>query len=206
MPKEGLLLLRSLRRVAVELVLLVVFDFPLFGAVYDISLQGLTDRFSEGFDFSGSHRSNSSTGRIEQYVALTSGWVKSPLMGKGLGASATSSIRSEVFPWSYELYHAALLFQTGPLGVAAYAAGIGWMHWLGIRIIKQGGTNGRFIVIVLVGTSGFLVAAGTNPYLARCDGIWVIFLPLAFINHWLLAHDQAHKSSPAVGRQLDEPF
>jgi O-Antigen ligase len=205
-PKERLLLLKSLRRVTVALVLLVVLGIPLLGTVYGITFQGLTDRFSAGFDFSPSNQSDSSTGRIEQYLALTSGWAESPLIGKGLGASASSSIRSELFPWSYELYYLHLLFQTGLLGFAAYAAGVGWIYWSGIRIIKQGGANSRFMVPVLVGTAGFLIAAGTNPYLTRFDGIWVIFLPLAFINHWLLTRDQADKSSSAVGRQLNEPF
>ena len=53
-PKERLLLLRSLRRVGVALVLLVVLGIPLLGTVFNITFQGLTDRFSEGFDFSGS--------------------------------------------------------------------------------------------------------------------------------------------------------
>ena len=62
------------------------------------------------------------------------------------------------------------------------------------------------MVRVLVGTAGFLIEVGTSTCLARFDGIWVIFLPLVFINHWLLTHDQARTSSSAVGRQLDEPF
>jgi len=42
--------------------------------------------------------------------------------------------------------------------------------------------------------SGFLIANATNPYLARFDGIWVIFLPLAFINRWLLTENQTRTS------------
>jgi O-antigen ligase len=203
-PKERLLLLRSLRSVVVGLVLLVALAIPLLNMVYGVTYQGVASRFSEGFDFSSSNQSDSATGRIEQYVALMNGWAESPLIGKGLGASANISIRSELFPWSYELYYVALLFQTGLLGFAAYTAGIAWIFWSGIMIIKRGGADSRFMIPVLVGTSAFLIAAGTNPYLAAFDGIWVIFLPLGFINHRLLTHDQADSSPSAAGRHLGE--
>jgi len=52
-------------------------------------------------------------------------------------------------------------------------------HWLGIYMLP-----------VLAGTSCFLIANATNPYLAKFDYIWVIFLPVALINIWLLDSKQ----------------
>jgi hypothetical protein len=202
--KERRLLTRSLGRVTVALVLLVVLSVPLLRSVYAISFEGLADRFSEGFDFSASNQSDSSTGRVEQYLALKNGWMEAPLVGRGLGASAHASIRSTSMPWVYELSYVALLFQTGLLGFAAYTAGIVWIYWSGIKIIKCGGVGSQFMLPVLVGMSGLLIANGTNPYLARFDGIWVIFLPLAFINYWLLIHDHAQNSASGRARQLSE--
>ncbi|HVS88647.1 MAG TPA: hypothetical protein VHF01_10565 [Candidatus Acidoferrum sp.] len=202
--KERRLLTRSLGRVAIALVLLVVLSVPLLSSVYAITFEGLADRFSAGFDFSASNQSDNSTGRVEQYLALKSGWMEAPLVGRGLGASAHASIRSTSMPWSYELSYLALLFQTGLLGFAAYTAGIAWIYWSGIKIIKCGGVGSQFMIPVLVGMSGLLIANGTNPYLARFDGIWVIFLPLAFINYWLLIHDHAQNPSSGRARQLTE--
>lgn len=199
-PKERLLLLRSLRRLAVVLALLAVLAIPLLGAVFDITYEGVANRFTEGFDFSPSNQSDSSTARVEQYLALIEGWAQNPLIGRGLGASAHASIRSETMPWAYELYYLALLYQTGLFGFVAYTAGIVWIYYSGIRIIKCGGVGSQFMVPILVGMSGFLIATGTNPYLARFDGIWAIFLPLAFTNHWLLLRDQARNTSSVVGR------
>jgi hypothetical protein len=196
--KERRLLIRSLGRVTVALLLLAVLSVPLLRSVYSISFAGLADRFSAGFDFSASNQSDSAVGRIDQYLALKSGWLEDPLLGAGLGASAHASIRSPTMTWAYELYYSALLYQTGLFGFLAYTAGIVWIYFSGIRIIKRGGVGSQFMVPILVGMSGFLIANATNPYLIKFDGLWAIFLPLAFINYWLLVYD--HAQNPASGR------
>jgi len=105
-----------------------------------------------------------------------------PLLGEGLGASAYGSIRSEIMPWAYELYFLSLLFQTGLVGFLFYTAGILWILRRGIQTIRKGGLAAQLMIPALVGLLSYLIAAATNPYLARFDGIWVIFLPLALIN------------------------
>ncbi len=204
--KERLFLRGALRRVTVSLILLVALSVPLLRPVYAITFEGLTERFSAGFDFSISNMSDSSEARREQYSALTRGWTESPLIGACFGASAHDSIRSETMPWAYELYYLALLFQTGILGFAAYAAGILWIYWSGIRIIRLGGGGSQFMVPILVGMTGLLIANGTNPYLVRFDGIWVIFFPLGYINHWLLERDQVRKAPiEGIRKRCEQP-
>jgi hypothetical protein len=183
---QRLVLKTSLRRVAVVMVVGIVISVPLLSLVYSIDLPGIAERFSSGFDFSPTSFDDSPDARRQQYFALMNGWHEHPLIGAGLGASAYGSIRSEAMPWAYELYYLDLLFQTGVLGFVAYTAGILWIYWTGIKAIRQGGSDCQLLVPVLVGMSGLLVATGTNPYLARFDGIWVIFLPIAFINYRLL--------------------
>ncbi len=101
-------------------------------------------------------------------------------------------------PWAYELYYLALLFQTGLLGFMAYGAGVAWTHVMGLRVIREGGPLGEMMLPILVGTSCFLIANATDPYLARFDGLWVIFLPLAVVNLWLLSRREQAESGCAV--------
>jgi hypothetical protein len=180
----------SLSRVTLMLVLFLALTVPLFSSL--VSFEGLAERFSSGFDFSNYNVSDSSVGRREQYAALLDGWMKAPLIGAGLGATTHQSIRSELTPWAYELYYLDLLFQTGLLGFTCFAAGVAWIYLCGIKIIRAGGIGSQYMIPVLVGFSAFLIANATNPYLARFDGIWVIFLPLAFINHWLISSRKGH--------------
>ena len=79
----------------------------------------------------------------------------------------------------------ALLFQTGIVGFTAYAAGIVWIFYRGIMLIREGGQLGGMMIPMLVGCTAFLIANATNPYLARFDGLWTLFLPLAVINYRL---------------------
>jgi O-antigen ligase len=192
---ERLLLRRSLRPVLVVIVLGLVISVPLLSLVYSIDFPGIADRFSSGFDFSPTSFDDSPGARREQFFALMKGWHEHPLIGAGFGASAYGSIRSETMPWSYELFYLALLFQTGIFGFLAYTAGIVWIYWTGIKIIRRGGPACQLLIPILVGMSGLLIATGTNPIVARFDGIWVIFLPVAVINFWLLGNQKRQSST-----------
>lgn len=148
-----------------------------------------------GFDFTEAATEGgnvSAAARTEQYVALMDGWRGSPYFGNGLGAVATV-IRSGIYAWAYELSYVSLLFQTGVVGVAIYAAAIGWVYWRGIRIVKAGGRVAAIMLPTLVGLTCFLMANATNPYLAKFDYMWVIFFPVALINLHLL--NSAHARS-----------
>jgi len=149
---------------------------------YGFNFQSLTKMFLEGFDL---QYSGGAIARKTQFFALLEGWSKNPFFGAGHGAGV-SYLRSTKQPWSYELYYVALLYQTGLIGFLAYSSGIIWMFWKGIYIIRSGHYLGVQILPVLVGTACFLIGNATNPYLGKFDYMWVIFLPLAFINLWLL--------------------
>ena len=149
---------------------------------YGFNLQSLIKMFLEGFDF---QHSGSAIARKTQFYALLEGWSKYPLFGAGHGAGV-SYLRSTKQPWAYELCYVALLYQTGLIGFLAYSSGIILMFWKGINMIRSGHFLGIQTLPVLVGTVCFLVGNATNPYLGKFDYMWVIFLPLAFINLWLL--------------------
>ena len=64
----------------------------------------------------------------------------------------------------------------------AYAAGIAWIFWRGVKIVAEGGPLAELMIPMLVGFSALLIANATNPYLEKFDEMWTLFLPLAVIN------------------------
>ncbi len=151
--------------------------------VFDVKFLSILDSFLEGFQFGSDASANL---RTEQFFALINGWANNPVFGAGLGAVAEGSIRSEEMPWAYELYFLSVLFQTGLVGFLAYAFGIGWIIFYGLKIIRRDPLLRLYMIPVMVGMICFLIASNTNPYLGKFDFLWVVFLPVAIINYYLL--------------------
>jgi O-antigen ligase len=173
---------------------------------YAFSMSSVLANLREAFD---AQADSGASVRQEQFRALLNGWLANPVFGAGHGASAAAfgSVRSEDQPWSYELYYVALLYQTGLFGFLIYSAGVLWIFRLGFRIIRGGKALGLHMVPVLSGMTCFLMATATNPYLAKFDCLWVIFVPVALINYWLLQRPDLSKtvrvefSSPQAGTE-----
>jgi hypothetical protein len=177
---------KSLVRVATTGILAIAVSLVCLNVVSGINISGIFERFSVGFDFSPTTEDNGANERREQFHALLEGWMDNPILGVGHGVPAYGSVRSELQPWSYELKYMALLYQTGIIGFTAYAAGILWIYWMGLRVIRAGGYLSALMVACLTGMSSILIAGATNPYLDNFDGMWTIFFPLAVINISLL--------------------
>jgi hypothetical protein len=124
--------------------------------------------------------------RFEQLNALISGWLRSPLWGWGLGSFTNEIIRNSDRPWTYELQYALTLFQTGLIGLTAYAVGIVWLFVKGIDMIRLDAQLGPHVIPVIVGCASFLIANATNPYLQAYGHLWTLFTLVAFVNTWLL--------------------
>lgn len=135
-----------------------------------------------------------------QFRALLQGWLDEPLLGAGLGAVAPDVVRSTEQPWAYELSYMALLFHIGMVGVVVYAYGVVWAVRQCRRVLRDGGPLAAPLAAVMVGTGCFLIANATNPYLQKFDSLWVLFLPLAFINAWRLGRSDG-LSLPAPRQQ-----
>ncbi len=157
-------------------------------SVYDLRLDSLVEMVSEGFQFD---RDPSGRARKQQFYALLAGWEESPILGAGHGAALPSVVRSAEMPWAFELSYVALLYQTGLAGFLAYASGVVWIFWMGMRIVRSNDRLGRYMLPVLVGTACFLLANASNPYLGKYDFLWVLFLPIGIINSWLLRRRKA---------------
>jgi len=139
-----------------------------------------------GFNFSPTAEDIGTTERRTQFHALLQGWMENPLLGAGYGAPAYGSIRDDLAPYNYELTYMQLLYQTGLVGFAAYSAGVCWIYWMGVRVIRAGGYLSGLMLACLVGMSSFLIGNATNPYFGSFETYWAIFLPLTVINLWLL--------------------
>ncbi len=154
--------------------------------IYNIDLNAIWNDFIAGFDFSsgiGAYR------RKEQFQLLIEGWKTSPFFGLGHGAAAVDNTGLEQ-SWSYELFYIALLFQVGIVGMTIYTGSVIWLYLRSIKLIRHN-INARLLMIpVLTGLTSFLFASGTNPYLAKFDYLWVLFLPIAFLNSYLI-HNQS---------------
>jgi hypothetical protein len=176
-----LLMRNALIGIATAMILLMLY----LTRLYNFNFADMASRFAEAFDFKGG-TTDDVVLRREQYNAMISAWSSTPLLGTGLGAAAKYS-RSIEMPWAYELSYVALLYHTGIVGLMVYASGVVWIYAIAIRIIRTGCRLGQFLLPVMVGTTGFLISNASNPYLEKYDYIWVLFLPIAFINTWLLS-------------------
>ena len=145
-----------------------------------LNVELLTDRLTSIFDFSDNE---SNIERRLQFDALFDGFTAHPIFGNGLGASA-SYLRSDTQPWTYELSYVALLFQFGFAGFLFYSAGVVFLLVQLFRLCTNGALpRGERVAAVAFfgGLVSFLVANATNPYLAKFDYMWTIFVPLALV-------------------------
>ena len=145
-------------------------------------LDYFVDMLSSIFDFK---ENESNLLRVYQYEALLRGIVDSPIFGQGAGAVA-DYVRSVEQPWAYELYYVALIFQYGILGFGLYVLGVLMICWHLISAINQKG-RASFESYYFSGFVSFMLATGSNPYLAKFDFMWLIFIPYAMINSKILS-------------------
>lgn len=157
---------------------------------------GISTYVGEGFSRRGNDVAAEPNIRANQAELLIDRIAEAPLLGHGLGSYAPRVIRDFLRPWSYELYYLALAMQVGILGLLILTAGIGWIVWTVIQRLRADDPLADLSIPMTVGMLCYLVAAATNPYLPRFDGLWVIFLPLAVLNQSLLA--SPHRSARDV--------
>ncbi|MCL1077685.1 hypothetical protein L2734_05765 [Parashewanella spongiae] len=120
--------------------------------------------------------------RLMQFFSLYNGYADYPIFGLGAGAVG-EYIRSPEQPWAYELFYLSFLFQYGTFGSIFYLFGVCYitlslLHKLKLKHVY---INEKIVILCIVsGFLSFLIANGSNPYLAKFDYMWVIFFPLYF--------------------------
>jgi hypothetical protein len=174
------LIRNALIGIAVATVILMLY----LRIAYNFDFGALANVVTEAFNFGGG-TSDDVIGRRNQFISMMREWETTPLFGTGFGAAA-SYIRSTEQPWAYELTYVAMLFHAGVAGLLLYAAAVAWIFVNAIRVIQTDPRLGPLLLPVMVGTTAFLIGNASNPYLEKYDYIWVLFLPIAFINLWLI--------------------
>ena len=171
--QERISIFRQQRKLIFKGLLIVVPVFLWFIISHDIDIGAYIDSFTK-------FNPESDNVRILQAKSLFNAFSEYPIFGSGHG-TYTDVIRSEK-PWRYELSYLSLLFHTGIVGVLLYASGILWIYYKGIIIIKNGGDNAVIMIALLNGLTAMMISYMTNPYLNAFDILWVIFLPVSYIN------------------------
>jgi len=159
---------------------LLLFLLIIANSIYGINITSIINIIKDGFDFS-----NPYDPRKQQFFSLIRDWGIQPLFGAGLGAT-TDVVRSIEMPWAYELSYVALLFNVGIIGFIIYTGGVIWIYCNLVNIAQSSKKSRYLIIPLLVGMSSFLIANATNPYLGKFDFLWVIFIPIGFINFYRL--------------------
>jgi len=185
----------NLRRSLIGATVVVVVTVVLLQRTLGLNLAVVWATFTTGFQFAVDPVAHS---RATQFDALMDGWLGAPFFGSGHGAPA-SVIRAADMPWAYELAYLGLLYHTGLVGLVLYAVGVSWIYVEGIRVIRKGSLLSPLMVSILTGTSTFLIANATNPYLEKFDYVWTIFLPLAVVNASLLNRGQPNGPGRLAG-------
>ena len=123
----------------------------------------------------------SSSARFLQASSLWGAFTDSPLIGHGLG-STVDVVRSHDMPWAYELSYLALLMNVGLAGFLVYTGAVVWIALKGIQLSRRDAEFAKLFIPLITALCAFLIMNATNPYLAKFDYLWVIFLPVALIN------------------------
>jgi len=176
-----------------KLVKIIFFLISLISILFfftEINIQNYVENFFSIFDFSSNY---SNIERANQLVSLLEGIYQAPLFGHGAGASA-SYIRSVEQPWAYELSYVAFVFQYGVLGLILYFSGLLYIIINMLKMSQDLSLHKEcrvFLISFMIGLVSFLIANATNPYLAKFDYMWIIFIPVMLINSYKLKRDIA---------------
>jgi hypothetical protein len=176
----GALFLISGQRRAFKRIAKLILPMCIF--VLCISFTPIIDISGIGNQFLSVIEEFSSGPRYNQFHALITEWVATPILGHGAGAAAENIIRSKTMTWAYELSYVALLFHTGIVGVCIYSFAVVWVFAAGINIVRRLPQAAPVMLPLLAALAGFLIVNATNPYLGKFDYLWTLFLPVAAIN------------------------
>lgn len=119
--------------------------------------------------------------RFLQAASLWQKFTESPLIGHGLG-NTVDVVRSHDTPWAYELSYLALLMQVGMVGFFVYFGAVVWVVLKGVELSRKNAEFAKLFIPLNAALCAFLIINATNPYLAKFDYLWVIFLPVALIS------------------------
>lgn len=139
--------------------------------------------------------------RGAQFFALLKGILDTWGLGAGHGIGV-SLIRSEEFPWRYELLWLATVYRVGVIGALIYflPVAIIFSRYLAMLATRRNSPASDFMF------GGFFAAflgAATNPYYESFEFQWMLFLP--FVYFTLYGSQRAtHERSPSIAESREQ--
>jgi len=123
--------------------------------------------------------------RVAQADALMQGIYSNFFLGVGHGVGV-DVIRSNRFPWRYELLLLATLYRVGLAGLIIYALPAFFVikGYLKVSKGKMRTCEGACHKFILVGFITSIVISATNPYLESFDFQWMFFAPFVYFNQF----------------------
>ena len=120
--------------------------------------------------------------RYDDLINLTNIFKSSPFFGNGLGFSISppTVITQQLF--SYEIQYLQYLAGFGIIGFSVYGLYIFWIVYKCINLSIRDANFSYRLMPIISGLITFLVTNSTNPYLLKFDFLWVIFIPIGYIN------------------------
>jgi len=117
------------------------------------------------------------TERYNQFFALANGIIDNSGLGSGHGIGV-SYLRSEEFPWRYELIWVATVFRVGILGALIYLLPVLYFFWLTFKRISDK-EHTDLDLFFFAGFISSFIANGSNPYIESFVLQWMLILPVA---------------------------
>ena len=167
------------KKIIVLVTLLVIaITFNILGGYFDISIEGLWERFLNVFsktdEFGGENV------RYVQMDNLIQGFKDNWVLGAGGGATLPDYYRSSKTPWIFEASYHMILFNSGLFFSAIY---ILFFLLMIIYILKRSYKHYLCIPIFCAFISA-VIANATNPYFsASFDFLFFVFVPILFLNN-----------------------
>jgi hypothetical protein len=162
---------RAIRNISLVSASAVLFAF-LLARFTEVNLWVVVNRFIDEL-FTGGGQA-----RSEQASALWSGIVESFGLGRGHGVGV-DYVRSDAYPWRYELVWIATIFRVGVIGAMIYSLPFLFYIVSALRTAFRGllTAHDRFLF------AGFLsafVASATNPYIESFAFQWMYVIPVVW--------------------------
>jgi hypothetical protein len=114
--------------------------------------------------------------RREQLSALLIGINENKGLGSGHGVGVPY-LRSEEYPWRYELVWVATVLRVGILGATVYALPFLYFLWLTLKRLSTTRPSDPDVFFLAGFISGF-VASNTNPYIESFVFQWMMIFPV----------------------------
>lgn len=114
--------------------------------------------------------------------SLIASFLNSPVIGHGLGATVSGSVRDKSRPWNFELQYHLLLNDLGILGFAILTAATLAVVVIGVRLYRANRVRFVLLIPMTVGTVSVLIANASNPYLHTPGQYWMFYLLVASIS------------------------